>query len=893
MIHGRFKGWSSVAQKLHALASLDDTSIELNSGQRGSLRAISERLPNNGVLIADEVGLGKTRIACAVAKSVIEAGGRVAIVVPPTLGYQWRDELQKKAGVPDVPPLLRSLHGYLDAWKEESSATQPWGQHSVVLLSHAFCNWSIRSTTKKNWRWALLPGTLGFASTKLGARERLPRGFFSSGRVDDTRIQRASQWIADNGCRDTLSQLVLDQDLNRWGENSDLLTPESYAKDSSYRKKLECVVGLGLGKFDLIIIDEAHKSRGEVSNLERLLKNVLQVSSSSRRVALTATPIELDSGQWESTLARIGLDVAEDTSDRLAQMVVTVDEYAEAVKLIRSAPTDEEALTRFKAASIQFKNLLSPYLLRRDKREDEWIKSFASLPGQDAYSYRLQQPIEIALATLSPEWQQAVCAAEALSFVTRGKDDSSAKRVRLTIGNGHGLVTTIDQSWKSSDDDAVEAPTSPDTGSELQDFASDRCGKKALRAAWWKHVLQGVQVQGSQGEIGGELTTLYDHPAILAAVAAIEDVVTRRAEKVLVFGRFTKPMEALVKLLNARAMIKALRKGESWPQESLDKDGSINAALRQLHETWSVEEVAMQLKEGYLKLENARAAFRATLLEQLQSEFVDKTSRDLVHRLVYELSCHQINEPTADPAGQPLPVIARALQEYLGSDWVVASPEQLAEAFAAIVQAVSDPAELDQDDAEEPYVEDIVDSLTKFTERLKEEFGRQQGAFARLMNGNTPPYTRRMTQLGFNRVPSNPKVLVVQSVVGREGLNLHLACRTVVLLHPEWNPGVVEQQIGRVDRLGSLWQQLFKDWLAANAPPGGTPQGDPPRIQIHPVIFQGTYDQENWRILGERWDNLRAQLHGVVIHPSYDDLDNDGIADRVNSLAPNFSPVFI
>jgi hypothetical protein len=337
-------------------------------------------------------------------------------------------------------------------------------------------------------------------------------------------------------------------------------------------------------------------------------------------------------------------------------------------------------------------------------------------------------------------------------------------------------------------------------------------------------------------------------------------------------------------------MIRALRRGESWPQESLDKDGSINAALRQLGETWSVEEVTKQLKEGYLTLENARAAFRSTLLGRLQSKFDHKTNRDFAHRLVDELSCHQINELTADPAGQPLPVIARALQEYLGSDWVIASPEQLAEAFAAIVQAVSDPAELDQDDVEEPDDEDTVDSLTKFTERLKEEFGRQQGAFARLMNGNTPPYTRRVMQLGFNRVSSNPKVMVVQSVVGREGLNLHLACRTVVLLHPEWNPGVVEQQIGRVDRLGSLWQQQFKSWLAANSHLEGKLRGDPPRIQIHPVIFQGTYDQENWRILAERWENLRAQLHGVVIHTSSCDPEYQKAAKRINTLAPRFSP---
>lgn len=48
---------------------------------------------------------------------------------------------------------------------------------------------------------------------------------------------------------------------------------------------------------------------------------------------------------------------------------------------------------------------------------------------------------------------------------------------------------------------------------------------------------------------------------------------------------------------------------------------------------------------------------------------------------------------------------------------------------------------------------------------------------------------------------SFPQVLVTQSMVGREGLNLHEACRTVILLPREWNPGAVEQLRERRDDL--------------------------------------------------------------------------------------------
>ncbi|MCA9646913.1 MAG: SWF/SNF helicase family protein [Myxococcales bacterium] len=176
----------------------------------------------------------------------------------------------------------------------------------------------------------------------------------------------------------------------------------------------------------------------------------------------------------------------------------------------------------------------------------------------------------------------------------------------------------------------------------------------------------------------------------------------------------------------------------------------------------------------------------------------------------------------------------------------------------------------------------------RVAERLNEEFGRREGGFARLMYGKTLPSTRRLLQLAFNRNNSFPRVLVAQSVVGREGLNLHRACRTVVLLHPEWNPGVVEQQIGRVDRLSSYWEQLLTEVERQTV----ESRGEVPRIEILPVIFKGTYDEHNWAVLRRRWDDLRAQLHGVIVPPSShgDDPETAALAHVINAMAPDFSP---
>src|SRR5687767_11064447 len=81
--------WNRVAE----LAAASITQGPLDPGQRDSLAWIVKRLrQSNGVVLADEVGTGKTRIACAVIHAVIAAGGRVATVVPKGLLHQWEAE---------------------------------------------------------------------------------------------------------------------------------------------------------------------------------------------------------------------------------------------------------------------------------------------------------------------------------------------------------------------------------------------------------------------------------------------------------------------------------------------------------------------------------------------------------------------------------------------------------------------------------------------------------------------------------------------------------------------------------------------------------------------------------------------------------------------------------
>lgn len=244
-----FQGWNVVGGHLENLAATQGgANWSLNEGQCASLRGIRKRLPENGVVIADEVGMGKTRIAVALARGVVEAGGRVAILVPPGLGFQWHDEL-RDGGV-DAPPLLRSLWQFLAVWDSETDEETPWFDQNVVLISHAFTNWKLGANGAA-WRWALLPTLFGWWRKR--TNKRFPNGFGDSEELEDEWVQAAAQAIAKtiHGlANDHSARRVLD-DLCVQISWPDTLVPGNYGRGRPLRPWLESAVGLGLGTFDL------------------------------------------------------------------------------------------------------------------------------------------------------------------------------------------------------------------------------------------------------------------------------------------------------------------------------------------------------------------------------------------------------------------------------------------------------------------------------------------------------------------------------------------------------------------------------------------------------------------------------------------------------------------
>ena len=111
----------------------------------------------------------------------------------------------------------------------------------------------------------------------------------------------------------------------------------------------------------------------------------------------------------------------------------------------------------------------------------------------------------------------------------------------------------------------------------------------------------------------------------------------------------------------------------------------------------------------------------------------------------------------------------------------------------------------------------------------------QTGAIVRLANGNTRHDIRQRLMLTFN-TPFYPEILVA-SMIMAEGVDLHLNCRHVIHHDLCWNPSTLEQRTGRIDRIGAKVERC-------NQP-----------IQVYLPYIAKTQDEKMYRVVmdRERW----------------------------------------
>lgn len=844
--------WMKAADYLEQLAS-QQTDEPLDAGQRASVAQLAARIRSGqrAALLADEVGMGKTRIAVALISSVRKAGGRAAIVLPAGLGVQWQKELRLFHSDDQTLLPLRSYDGFIAGFLTEEDAEgnekhkrkhkdwlrnrrqqrelpqKGWDDEEVLMISHTFAAMRFPNPSDGpagGWRRELLPNV---ARLLAGQRRNFMRNSFHRGEVSQVHAtRRAARTIANTIIEHGLCRSVLD----------DLAGDHRWLAADEYKRKILPLIGYGLGRFDLIVVDEAHKARGEDSSLSRILGPVSWESDDPFRLGMTATPVELDSAQWIDTLGRIsGQDDGEDITP-LAELAEWISGYVDIVKRIQVEELDEPLTDSFENAATRFQKALRPYVLRRDKRHDPQIRAFQEAHGD----YRVVEDLKVSPTTegFTRDWLRRFCAAEALSILPQ--DDHRVKRARLSVAQAYGFGLALES-------ETAEQPQQIDELEGPQSFWFD-----AFR---------------------GQPADIYTHPAILAAVRLIESY-AKLNEKVLVFGRFIAPMNALTRLLDAREMLRRLRDGRHWPASKI-RDESEPAVLAAMKDpdlcmtTGGITATNQILTERYRKWSSARRTELARLHREVEGLApMDDTAALLVGYL------------RQDDDGEELQGDIGALLEALGDRRKSADAPWSGDEMLSLFKGLLDELSTDEEQENESVLQSRLASYLQ-------DFSGREGNFARMMSGATQPQTRRLLQSAFNRASTWPMVLLAQSRVGREGLNLHEACRTVVILHAEWNPGIVEQQIGRVDRKGSRWLKDLEEWY-------GHANGDPPRICIHPVVVSGTYDDHNWQVLKARWMELRAQLHGEVLPHQGTHVpisaELKAFRNRIIAATPTFAP---
>lgn len=921
--------WARAATALRRLVGEDAAKPRdeqhLDEGQRASLTWMAERLPKSGVVLADEVGTGKTRIACAVVHAVLEAGGRAAAVVPHGLMHQWTAESRKLRANSPAPKELTTFTEFL---REVSPNEASWKDFSPRpdesewwLISHGFRAPLVRSNSYV-WR-AALPA---FVELHLASRADRQDGRTRIGKLQrEIENARASWWgwngmarIASEvaprvrGRRDLRKRMEALPPLNVSSWNNDALLAQ-FGNGGDGRPLTEELLGLWLGEFDLLVIDEAHKSRGEVdvddaavgaasgTVLARLVDALLKQPEGGRRLCLTATPMELALSQWLDLLgrARSGLD-----QERGRQVVKRLHDAASSAAV---APDEGIRLDELCSAARDFTKTLAPHVTRRRRDEDPLVARFrdgAALPEGLPHPHRRLRRVQIGwtetVGRNSP-WLDVLFAAECMSHSARGltlKDTAEWPRaVRdayTKLSAGH---VSIDLSETS------EPLRVPEAG-----VVDDHTRGKMKRVAYWYQRLRDgrrrlLNVLPPMND--AELDPDAEHPRILAAVKEIEAWTLRR-EKVLVFGVFLRPLHTLTDVLNVR---RALRDADQerpsalnfFPERrsSTDDEHSrrsrvlVGIAAQQLDRMRAErDDNGEPVLKGRLASGNG-AEMRRALAD---SHKAYKGLRDKVRRRAKR----PVVAWRADPSllgGAPIDrELEGALEDHLVSfvldDFLATTSEYdevTDERFAALTTEFVEErlrpllGELGGDDVDE---EQAVLRQQALHALLEDDDGRQS-LHARLLQGATRWETRRYLQAAFNRPGASPWVLIAQSQVGREGLNLHEACRVVVQFHAEWNPAVLEQQIGRVDRKNSRWQQLAEQWLANGR------VGSPPFIEIRQLVFEGTYDEHQWDRVRMRKLDFDASLFGSLFSAeAFERVPMDRRRELVQA-APNFAPAAV
>lgn len=147
----RYKQLELEASPFHFLL---DANIKLHPHQINAFCAAIQALKTGGIILADEVGLGKTIEAGLVLKYVLESGAkRVLIVLPASLRKQWELELKEKFGLDSVILDRITVERESSDWREKLTSNK---SVRIVLTSYDYSSKLIKRFPEAKWDFIII-----------------------------------------------------------------------------------------------------------------------------------------------------------------------------------------------------------------------------------------------------------------------------------------------------------------------------------------------------------------------------------------------------------------------------------------------------------------------------------------------------------------------------------------------------------------------------------------------------------------------------------------------------------------------------------------------------------------------------------------------------------------
>ncbi|TVM03806.1 MAG: hypothetical protein CV087_03625 [Candidatus Brocadia sp. WS118] len=871
--------------------------------QERTAKEILRRLENQpGLVLADEVGMGKTFVALAVALSVATSDKLkrpVVVMVPSTLKEKWpRDfEVFKEKCLPET---LSSSIRYgraetgvdflklLDDKKKNSKA--------IIFLTHGAMS---RGLTDDSGVWIKL-ALIQRALYRRWDTDRLKRALYRvlSRLLRVTKYDRygeelweklldsdSEKWLCilnrfgieekddpvPKGVKDVLKELEVQSLYNAIREipqkdskklDDRIKNTRGNLKDKIHNVWVKCLANLQI-QLPLLILDEAHHLKNPDTNLASLfqskdaeedaeeLKGPL-AGMFERMIFLTATPFQLGHYElcsvlerfqgisWKNSTAPAGglaqfkveldelktkLDQAQEAAVRLdhdwerldeddlvinGQKLAAVNEWWPIVHSNQAglAPAASLVVKSYGQTKQRMKDaetLLKKWVIRHMRQKSvsfngDLIERRKCFVGKSMISEDNECPtegLEIAGSSLLPFLLSARLAAlnpESRPFFSEGL--ASSYEAFLNTRKFRQNIRPTD-----SDDDNG-------TFSNPEDNPA---------VEWYlRHLEKSLPLQDPAHYI--------QHPKVKATVDKVIDL-WYRGEKVLVFCHYVATGRVLRQYISETMGIKIRKLGAEMigcsPDEVMDR---LEKVGKRFFDQESSLRLTMDEKvKGMILSYHSLQMYEAKILDIVRRYL--RTPTFLVRYFPLEKTKLEKNDFEAiflakDDSGLSLQELLVHFFNFLQNHCGEAERKSFVEALLSIQTG-----SFMGTDMAKAYSEDELQG--EKSERLLPN--------VRLINGTTKQETRQKIMLTFN-TPFYPDVLIASSVMA-EGVDLHLNCRYVIHHDLCWNPSMLEQRTGRVDRIGAKVEKCGKP------------------IHIYYPFISETQDEKMYRVVmdRERW----------------------------------------